>query len=127
MVKWRDNMNFRNNALWNGFLDRRDMEPFRADIYETETEECIEMDLPGYTKENITIDYNNGYLTVTAVNELDEKNYIHQERFYGEYSRSFYVGDIDETTVKATFQNGILKLTFPKEKSTPSIRRITIE
>lgn len=120
-------MYFRNNALWNSFMDRNEIEPYKADIYETEEHECIEMDLPGYKKENITIDYNNGYLTVTATKEEEERNYIHQERYYGEYSRSFYVGDINDANVKASFENGILKIMYPKENSQPIERRITID
>lgn len=120
-------MNFRNNALWNGFMDHNEAELFKADIYELENGECIEMDLPGYEKENMKIDYNNGYLTVTAVKEEEAKNYIHQERYYGEYSRSFYIGDVPESNIKATFQNGILKITYPKENNQPMERNIPID
>ena len=120
-------MNFRNNALWNGFMDRNELEPFKADIYELENQECIEMDLPGYDKENITVDYNNGYITITTVKEEEAKNYIHQERYYGEYSRSFYIGDVKESNIKATFQNGVLKIMYPKEDNQPTERRIPID
>lgn len=120
-------MNFRNNALWNGFMERNEIEPFKADIYELDDQECIEMDLPGYDKENITIDYNNGYLMITAIKKEEEKNYIHQERYYGEYSRSFYVGDLNESNIKASFTNGILKITYPKENNQPMERRIPID
>ncbi len=120
-------MNFRNNLLWNGFINRNDTESMKADIYETEEEACIEIELPGYQKEEINIDYNNGYLTVNTFKETVDRNYIHQERFYGEYSRSFYVGDINESKVKASFENGILKITYPKEENQPEIRRIMID
>ena len=120
-------MNLRNTSLWNGFFDRNDLEPLKADIYELEDKQCIEMDLPGFTKDNVTIDYSNGYLSVTAIQNQEEKNYIHQERFYGEYSRSFYVGDINESSIKATLENGILKISFPKENNQPVERRIPID
>lgn len=120
-------MNLRNIGLWNSYVNQNEIEPFKADIYETEEHNCIEMELPGYSKENITIDYNNGYLSVTAVQEESSRNYIHQERYFGEYSRSFYVGDINETTIKATYHDGILKITYPKENNRPEVRRITID
>ncbi len=119
-------MNFR-NALWNGFMDRNEVEPFKADIYEIEDQECIEMDLPGYEKENIKVDYNNGYLTITAVKEEEARNYIHQERYYGEYSRCFYVWDIKDSNIKASFQNGILKIMYPKENNQPTEHTIPID
>lgn len=120
-------MYFRNNALWSNFMDRNELEPYKADIFETDENMCIEMDLPGYTKDNITVEYNNGYLTVTAIKEAEDRNYIHQERYYGEYSRSFYVGDINDSTVKASFENGILKIIYPKEGKQVIERRITID
>lgn len=120
-------MNFRNNGLWNGFFDRNEIEPYKVDIYEIEDQECIEMDLPGYRKENITIDYNNGYLTISAYKEEEEKNYIHQERYYGEYTRSIYVGDIKENSIKASLENGILKITYPKEENSIKERHIPID
>ncbi len=119
-------MNLRTN-LWNGFFDRNDFEPLRTDIYEVGENQCIEMDLPGYQKDNVTIDYNNGYLTIMASKEGQEKNYIRQERYYGEYSRTFYVGDIDESSIKANLENGILKITYPKESKTTVERRIPID
>lgn len=120
-------MNLRNIGLWNGFVNQNEVEPFKADIYETEEQNCIEMELPGYQKDNIVIDYNNGYLSVTAMQEEENRNYIHQERYYGEYSRSFYVGDVNESAIKASYMNGILKITYPKENHQPEIRRIIID
>lgn len=119
-------MNFRNN-IWNGFMERNDDEFYKADIYTTEDEECIEMDLPGYQKENITVDYNNGYLSITASKNEEEKNYIHQERYYGEYSRTFYIGDTNEEHIKASLENGILKITYPREEKRSNERHIPID
>ena len=73
-------------------------------------------------KDNIQIEMENGYLKVTAKvenskDDEEEGRYIHKERFYGECSRSFYVGDnVSEEDVKASFKNGILTLTVPKEE-----------
>ena len=80
------------------------------------------MDLPGYKKEDVKAQLENGYLTITAsrgVNkdETDnEGNYIRRERYSGQCSRSFYVGEnLKQEDIKAKFQDGILQLTFPKE------------
>lgn len=104
------------------FFERKEMKLMRTDIREKGDNYIIEIDLPGYDKEDIQIEMENGYLKVSAKttketdNSEDEK-YIHKERFYGECSRSFYVGeDLKEEDIKAAFKNGILKLTFPKEQ-----------
>ena len=82
------------------------------------------MDLPGYDKEDVKAQLKDGYLTITAQKntnneQKDEQgNYIRRERYCGKCSRSFYVGDsIKEEDIKASFNNGILELTFPKEVS----------
>ncbi len=104
------------------FFERKEMKLMRTDIREKGNNYIIEMDLPGYDKEDIQIEIEKGYLKVSAKttketdNSEDEK-YIHKERFYGECSRSFYVGEnLKEEDIKATFKNGILTLTFPKEQ-----------
>ncbi|MDO5520114.1 MAG: Hsp20/alpha crystallin family protein [bacterium] len=88
----------------------------------------LEIELPGYNKEDIHAELRNGYMTITASKkgENEEKNddgeYLRRERFTGECSRSFYVGDhVKEEDVKAGFENGILKVTYPKKESTPQI------
>lgn len=104
------------------FFERRDNKLMRTDIKENGDNYVIEMDLPGYEKENILLEIDNGYLKVTAkvdknINEGDNEKYVHQERYYGECSRSFYVGEnVSQEDIKASFKNGILKLTFPKEQ-----------
>lgn len=104
------------------FFERKEMKLMRTDIREKGNNYIIEIDLPGYDKEDIQIEMEKGYLKVSAKttketdNSEDEK-YIHKERFYGECSRSFYVGeDLKEEDIKAAFKNGILTLTFPKEQ-----------
>lgn len=103
------------------FFDRKESRLMKTDIKEKSDNYIIDVDLPGYEKENIEIEMENGYLRVTAKTskDIDESNeeekYIHKERFYGECSRSFYVGDdIKEEDIKAGFKNGILSLTIPK-------------
>lgn len=93
----------------------------KTDIQEQGNDYIIDMDLPGFKKEDIKISLNNGYLTVSAYkNESneeknEEKNYIHRERYTGKCSRSFYVGNsIKEEDIKASYNDGILKLKVPK-------------
>lgn len=98
----------------------------RTDIYEKDGVYHLEMDLPGFSKDNIQIDYDNGYITVEAkIEESNEEKgeYIHKEKFYGEYKRSFYLGDIKEEEIKAQYQDGILKLTLPKQVEQPNTKK----
>ena len=92
----------------------------KCDIYEKDGNYNIEIDVPGFDKKDINIECKNGYLTVTAKRESNEessdKNYIRKERSYGEYSRSFYLGDVDAELINAKFNNGILCITVPKEE-----------
>ena len=92
----------------------------KTDITETEDSYILDIDLPGYNKEDIKVDITDGYLTINAKtsNEKEEKDkgkFVRRERFVGEASRSFYVGeDIKEEEIKASFKNGILNLEIPK-------------
>ena len=91
----------------------------KSDIYEKDNNYVIEIDVPGLDKDNIKIDYDDGYLTISATKEntLEENsNNIRKERYYGEYKRSFYIGNIDESNIKANYNNGTLNITFPKEE-----------
>ncbi len=103
------------------FFDRKDrtFNLMKTDIREDDKSYLLEVDLPGYSKDDIKIDITDGYLTINAKVEKekndDNKNYVRRERFTGEVSRSFYVGeDIKEDEVKANFKNGILTLEVPK-------------
>ena len=92
----------------------------KTDVRETEDTYEVDMDLPGFKKDEINVDLKNGYLTVSAAKGLDkdekDKNgkYIRQERYTGAMSRSFYVGDVAPEDVKAKFEDGILQLSLPK-------------
>lgn len=108
----------------------------KTDIQEKENNYILDMDLPGYDKSDIKAQLKDGYLTITAQKntskeDKDEKgNYIKRERYCGKCSRSFYVGEnLKEEDIKASFNNGMLKLTFPKEvgKKEEEIKYITID
>ena len=94
----------------------------KTDIRETDEGYEVIMDLPGFKKDEIEVQLENGYLTVSAAKGLDKDEadkkgkYICRERYAGEMSRSFYVGeDILDTDIHARFENGILKLDVPKK------------
>ena len=95
----------------------------KCDIYLKDDVYTMEMDIPGFDKQDVKIEVDdNDYLTITAEkssenNEEDEnKNYIRKERSYGKYQRSFYVGGIDKENIDANFKDGILTITMPKKE-----------
>ena len=106
-------------------------ESIKSDIYEKDDKYFIEADLPGVNKENINISYSKGYLNIktTQKDEVQEENktYIRRERNYKKLERSFYVGDIEETKIKATYKDGILNVTIPKQKDNNTNKRISID
>lgn len=117
----RNDFNLFEDIFDDPFFERRETKLMRTDIKEKDSNYVIEVDLPGYEKEDIEIELEKGYLKVTAKVNNTETNegekYIQKERFYGECSRSFYVGDnIKQEDIKAGFKNGILSLTVPKEQ-----------
>ena len=116
--------------IFDNFMEgtNRDM---KCDIYEKDGVYHIEADIPGLNKEDITIDHNDGYITIKATkeekNEEENKNIIRKERFYGTMERKFYVGDVDEDNIEATFQNGVLKINIPKTIKDKSKKLIEIK
>ena len=103
----------------------------KCDIYEKDGVYYLEMDIPGFDKKDVNIEVDeNDYLTITAEksseDEDKDKNYIRQERSYGKYQRSFYLGDVDKDNINASFENGILKVTMPKKEEVKSSKQ-TIE
>ena len=103
----------------------------KTDIQEHEDGYTLEMDLPGFKKEEIQIELNNGYMTISAAKGLDEDEkdkksgkYIRRERYTGSCQRSFYVGeDVTEEDIKAEFKHGILKLFIPKKEAKPAVEQ----
>lgn len=102
----------------------------KSDIYEKDGNYVIEADIPGFKKDNVKIDYEDGYLTISAKKEEiveENTNYIRKERYYGEFRRSYYIGDIEESEIKAKFDEGTLKISFPKEEIKEETKQIPIE
>ncbi len=103
----------------------------KCDIYEKNGNYHIEMDVPGFDKNDISLEVKNGYLTITAEksseNNDEEVNYIKRERTYGKYERSFYLGDLDADKVEAEFNNGTLKVVIPKKEETVDKKVIEIK
>lgn len=106
------------------FFSRRENQNavMKTDIREKDGDYLMDIDLPGFSKDDISAELHDGYMTVTAKKEEnnDEKddkgNYIHRERYSGSCSRRFYVGDISEADIKASFKDGTLHLEIPKEE-----------
>ena len=108
----------------------------KTDIKEHDGGYELDIDLPGFKKDEITIDLDNGYLTISAAKVLDKDEqdkkgkYIRRERYAGAVQRSFYVGDaVTEEDVKAKFEDGILRLSIPKKgaKAVETKKTIAIE
>ena len=105
----------------------------KTDIKEHENNYELIVDLPGFSKDNINISIENGYLEISAKTTSDKEEnekgkYLRRERFEGEYKRSFYIGDnITEEEIKASFKNGILKINVPKVKENPKANKKYIE
>ena len=102
----------------------------KCDIYEKDNKYHIEMDIPGFSKEDIKINLDNNYLTISAekkVNTEDkDKKYIRRERSYSKFERSFYLNNADEEKIDAEYKNGILNIIVPKVDENKSKKYIEI-
>lgn len=135
---------FRNNLMDDWMDDMfqtsfgtKQKSPMSVDVQEFGDKYRIDFELPGYEKEDICADLNNGYLTVSAVrtqnkeHKDDNSTYIRRERYVGNCQRSFYVGEnITEEEIHANFKNGILQIEIPKKEARAEVetkRHIAIE
>ena len=132
----RDNFDLFDDIFTDPFFKRNDNKLMRTDIKEHDDNYVISVDLPGYDKENIKVDITDGYLTVSAKtdsenNEEEKGKYVRRERYFGECSRSFYVGDdISVEDVDASFKNGTFIMEIPKmdsKKELPEKKYIEIK
>ena len=101
----------------------------KCDIYEKDNKYNIELDIPGAKKEDINMELEDGYLTVTYSKKEDitdnDKKYIRRERHsYESASRQFYVGNVTESDIKASFKDGILSISVPKEDENKETKKI---
>jgi HSP20 family molecular chaperone IbpA len=103
----------------------------KMDIYEKDNKYVVEVDAPGYKKDDIKISCENGYLTIEASKKQEEKEdrkYLHRERtFIGRETRQVYVGDIDEESIDAEFKDGTLIVTLDKEEKKKETKYIDIK
>ena len=116
-------MTLKVNVRKSNYLDSLDFPFFRVskqnslmrcDIIEEENESKILLDMPGYKKENVKIVIEDCYLTIYAERELNYNcNCVHNERYFGKTSRSFYVGDINKNDIKASLNEGVLEIKIP--------------
>ena len=115
---------------------RRGRNLMKTDIREKDDSYELEMDLPGFTKDEVKASLENGYLTISAAKGLDKDEkeketckYIRRERYAGACQRTFYVGeDVTQEDIKGEFKHGILKLTIPKKAAqVPEKKYIAIE
>ena len=130
------------NLIPRNFLFDDDLEDFfvtkpskrgemKCDIYEKGGRVHIELDVPGFNKEDVKVDLDDGILTIAATKHEDkeekEKNYYRKERLFGSFKRQFNVGNVKENEIDAKFNNGVLKISFPKEEQKQSKKFITIK
>lgn len=103
----------------------------KSDVYEKDGNVVVEMEAPGYTKDDINISIDKGELSVTFEKKEEEeenKKYLHRERkSYSKVTRSFYLGDVSEEEIDASFKNGVLVITSPKSKQIETKKTISIK
>ena len=119
---WFNDKEFRN--MEKKLYGHRAKNVMNTDVKETEDGYELEMDLPGFRKEEVSVELNDGYITIRAAKGLDEDEkekktgkYIRRERYSGACERSFYVGEeVTQQDIKASFKHGILRLDIPKKE-----------
>ena len=102
----------------------------KTDVKETEKGYEVDMDLPGFKKDEIQMELNDGVLTISAAKGLDKDeedkkgNYIRKERYAGSMSRSFYVGEgVTQEDIHAKYEHGVLKLSIPKKEEQKKVEK----
>lgn len=112
-------MDFFNEPFFSDFPSV-EAKSFKVDVKDKGADYELTAELPGLRKEDISLNYSNNYLTISAQrheekNEQDDKhNYIRRERHFGSMSRSFYIDDVDDAKIQAEFTDGVLKIDLPK-------------
>ncbi len=116
--------------FYDSLFDDFDVKGMEADVYLKDGNYHVEIDIPGYNKEDINVECHKGNITISAEHEEkeddEEKKYIRHERKYRKLERTFYLGDINEDNIKAEYKNGTLHLTIP-EKTEVEKKQISID
>lgn len=117
--------------LFNDDFFKTNWDSFKTDISETDNNYTIEADLPGFSKDQIEVAFQEGNLTISAkrdeVNEEIKGNYLRKERCAGQLLRTFVFDNVDTDNVKADYKDGVLKIDLPKKEVKPTeIRKIEI-
>ena len=128
---WDNWMNFSFPDVEKKLYGKHAAHVMKTDIKENEQGYELEMDLPGFKKEDVQVLLENGYLTIRAEKGLQEDDqekksgkYIRRERYSGACERSFYVGeDLEQEDIKGEFKHGILKLFVPKKEKNPQVEQ----
>ena len=121
------------NDPFGSWFDHSALASFKTDIKDNGDSYTLEADLPGFDKKDIHLDVNGDTLTIHAERKAeqeekdDKNNYVRCERSFGSYSRQFDLSSVDADHVKATYDNGVLKLEMPKKALPDSARHIEIE
>ena len=120
MIPRRNGLDIFDEVFSDPFFSQKENKIMKTDVKEKDGNYILEIDVPGYNKEDIQIELQDGYVTVTATKNEEKEDkqskYLKRERFSGMCSRSYYAGEnIKEEDIKANFKNGILTIEFPKE------------
>ncbi len=121
MIPRRHDFELLGDMFSDAFFNEGESKLMKTDIKEKKDKYVIDIDLPGYEKEGIKLNIQDGYLTVHASVNKEEKDeekgkFVRKERYSGECSRSFYIGEsVTEDEIKAKFKNGILTIDVPKK------------
>ena len=120
------------DSLLDDYEDSRFKKSMKCDIFEKDGNYKVVMDIPGFKKEDINIECDNGVIKISCEkkeeeNEEDDKKYIRKERVYEKCERSFNFGDIKEDEIEAEFTDGTLKLVIPKQEKVDTKKSIEIK
>ena len=120
------------DSLLDDYEDSRFKKSMKCDIFEKDGNYNVVMDIPGFKKEDINIECDNGVIKISCEkkeeeNEEDDKKYIRKDRVYEKCERSFNFGDIKEDEIEAEFTDGTLKLVIPKQEKVDTKKSIEIK
>ena len=122
------------DSIFDDFMEQSvTFDPMKCDIYEKDGAYHIEADIPGFKKDEISVECEDGYVTITAEKDFEnedkdeERKYLKRERNYSKTTRKFYVGDIESDKIEAKYEDGILNIVVPKQEKLPNKKTIEIK